>query len=140
MELQHKHSGLNEQLGKVFKENADMITYLKEKEQLIRKLEADLSHVNHQYEEENREKLDALDRIKNLEQVVDKVIVQLIKKNELFFLKMIIFFQELGENKWFIGKTTKDRFRKIQIRNKGKRCKFFIYYQLLIHSDEDIDM
>ena len=73
MELQHKHSGLNEQLGKVFKENAEMITFLKEKEQLVRKLEADLSHINHQYEEENREKLDALDRIKNLEQVVDKV-------------------------------------------------------------------
>jgi hypothetical protein len=86
MELQHKHSGLNEQLGKVFKENADMITYLKEKEQLIRKLEADLSHINHQYEEENREKLDALDRIKNLEQVVDKVKIYLNKKNELFFL------------------------------------------------------
>ena len=73
MELQHKHSGLNEQLGKVFKENAEMITFLKEKEQLVRKLEADLSHINHQYEEENREKLDALDRIKNLEQVVYKV-------------------------------------------------------------------
>lgn len=73
MDLQQKHSGLNEQLGKVFKENADMITFLKEKEQLIRKLEADLSMATHQCEEENREKIDALDRIKNLEQVVDKV-------------------------------------------------------------------
>jgi hypothetical protein len=40
---------------------------------LIRKFEADLSLINHKYEQESRDKLDALDRIKNLEQVVDKV-------------------------------------------------------------------
>jgi hypothetical protein len=34
MELQLKHTNLNEQLSKVFKENAEMIMLLKEKEQV----------------------------------------------------------------------------------------------------------
>lgn len=34
LDLQHKHTALNEQLGKVFKENAEMILLLKEKEQV----------------------------------------------------------------------------------------------------------
>ena len=141
MELQQKHVNLNEQLGKVFKENADMITLLKEKEQLIRKFEADLSSINHKHDQVVREKLDALDRIRNLEQVVDKVIKP-FKKNDISNHKFF-YFKELGKNKRIIRKAAKNGYREVKARDSCKRCKLISFrkclYKKKLFKDRDLN-
>lgn len=77
--LQEKYTGVNYQFNKLSKDNQQIELAIKEKEALLNQIESEKNELNLNLKQESRDKSDLIDKLKNSELTISKVIVYLFK-------------------------------------------------------------
>lgn len=77
--LQEKYTGVNYQFNKLSKDNQQIELAIKEKEALLNQIENEKNELNLNLKQESRDKSDLIDKLKNSELTISKVIVYLFK-------------------------------------------------------------